>query len=58
MRPGMASPGAPGSRAKSFGPSLKRLLRRLAPDRVLVAVILLLAMVAVVLNTLGPQILG
>ncbi|MFF3568104.1 ABC transporter ATP-binding protein [Nocardia jiangxiensis] len=58
MRPGMPGPGAPGTKAKSFGPSLKRLLRRLAPDRVLVTVILALAVIAVVLNTLGPQILG
>lgn len=58
MRPGMANPGAPGAKARSFGPSLKRLLRRLAPDRVLVSVIVLLAVIAVVLNTLGPQILG
>ncbi|WP_067885453.1 ABC transporter ATP-binding protein [Nocardia vaccinii] len=58
MRPGMPGPGAPGTKAKSFGPSLKRLLRRLAPDRILVAVILVLAVIAVVLNTLGPQILG
>ncbi|MBY8856004.1 ABC transporter ATP-binding protein/permease [Nocardia sp. CA2R105] len=58
MRPGMPGPGAPGTKAKSFGPSLKRLLRRLAPDRVLVTVILVLAVIAVVLNTLGPQILG
>ncbi|MQY17785.1 ABC transporter ATP-binding protein [Nocardia macrotermitis] len=58
MRPGMPGPGAPGTKAKSFVPSLKRLLRRLAPDRVLVTVILVLAVIAVVLNTLGPQILG
>ncbi len=58
MRPGMPGPGAPGTKAKSFGPSLKRLLRRLAPDRILVTVILVLAVIAVVLNTLGPQILG
>ncbi|MBU3060312.1 ABC transporter ATP-binding protein/permease [Nocardia sp. NEAU-G5] len=58
MRPGMPNPGAPGSKAKSFGPSLQRLLRQLAPDRVYIAVILVLAVIAVVLNTLGPQILG
>lgn len=58
MRPGMPGPGAPGQKAKSFGPSLQRLLRRLAPDKAFVVVIFLLAVIAVVLNTIGPQILG
>ncbi|NEW42421.1 ABC transporter ATP-binding protein [Nocardia cyriacigeorgica] len=57
MRPG-AVPGAPDSKAKSFGPSLKRLLRRLAPERVSVIAIVTLVIVSVVLNTLGPYILG
>ncbi|WP_159844574.1 ABC transporter ATP-binding protein [Nocardia sp. CY41] len=58
MRPGMPTPGAPGTKAKSFGPSLKRLLRRLAPERVQVGVIVALVIVSVVLNTIGPYILG
>lgn len=58
MRPGGPMPGAPGQKAKSFGPTLKRLLRRLAPDRVAVIAILVLAVASVVMNTLGPQILG
>ncbi|WP_051021995.1 ABC transporter ATP-binding protein [Nocardia pneumoniae] len=58
MRPGMPSPGAPDAKAKSFGPSLKRLLRRLAPERVYVALIVVLVITSVVLNTLGPYILG
>ncbi|MBF6438058.1 ABC transporter ATP-binding protein [Nocardia cyriacigeorgica] len=57
MRPG-AVPGAPDSRPKSFGPSLKRLLRRLAPERANVIAIVTLVIVSVVLNTLGPYILG
>ncbi|MFE3441936.1 ABC transporter ATP-binding protein [Nocardia sp. NPDC059180] len=57
MRPG-AVPGAPDSKAKSFGPSLKRLLRRLAPERGSVIAIVTLVIVSVVLNTLGPYILG
>ncbi|PPJ06777.1 ABC transporter ATP-binding protein [Nocardia cyriacigeorgica] len=57
MRPG-AVPGAPDSKPKSFGPSLKRLLRRLAPERVNVIAIVTLVIVSVVLNTLGPYILG
>ncbi len=58
MRPGAPMPGAPGQKAKSFKPTLKRLLARLAPDRLFVAVVLLLTVAAVVMNTLGPQILG
>ncbi|WP_167478905.1 ABC transporter ATP-binding protein [Nocardia arthritidis] len=54
----MANAGSPDSKAKSFGPSLKRLLRRLAPERGYVAVIIGLAIVSVVLNTLGPYLLG
>ncbi len=58
MRPGAPPPGAPGTRAKSFGPSLKRLLRRLAPEKAYLAAILVLATASVVLTVLGPQILG
>ncbi|BDU03622.1 multidrug ABC transporter ATP-binding protein [Nocardia sputorum] len=54
----MPTPGAPGTKAKSFGPSLKRLLRRLAPERVQVGLIVALVIVSVVLNTIGPYILG
>ncbi|WP_406235381.1 ABC transporter ATP-binding protein [Nocardia sp. NBC_01009] len=58
MRPGMPNPGAPDAKAKSFKPSLQRLLARLAPERVYVVVIVLLVITAVVLNTLGPYIMG
>ncbi|RJO78025.1 ABC transporter ATP-binding protein [Nocardia panacis] len=58
MRPGAPNIGSPDAKAKSFTPSLKRLLRRLAPERGYVAVIVGLAIVSVVLNTLGPYILG
>ncbi|WP_433669823.1 ABC transporter ATP-binding protein [Nocardia sp. CA-136227] len=58
MRPGAPNPGAPDAKAKSFGPSLKRLLRMLAPDKAYLAVVFVLAVGSVVLNTLGPQILG
>ncbi|MFE9325871.1 ABC transporter ATP-binding protein [Nocardia sp. NPDC052278] len=58
MRPGAVNPGAPDAKAKSFGPSLQRLLRRLAPERLYVGVIVGLAIISVVLNTLGPYILG
>lgn len=58
MRPGGVTPGAPDAKPKSFGPSLKRLMRRLAPERVALTVIFVLAVASVILNTLGPQILG
>ncbi|WP_067574767.1 ABC transporter ATP-binding protein [Nocardia acidivorans] len=58
MRPGQPNPGAPDTKAKSFGPSLKRLMRRLAPERFYLSIVLALAVGSVVLNTLGPQILG
>ncbi|MFI9405813.1 ABC transporter ATP-binding protein [Nocardia sp. NPDC052316] len=58
MRPGMPAPGAPDAKPKSFVPSLKRLLRRLAPERLFVWLVVVLAIVSVVLNTLGPYLLG
>ncbi len=54
----MPAPGAPDAKPKSFGPSLKRLLRRLAPERMFVWLVVVLAIVSVVLNTLGPYLLG
>ncbi|BAD55106.1 ABC transporter ATP-binding protein [Nocardia farcinica] len=58
MRPGGPVPGAPDAKPKSFKPSLKRLLGRLAPERFYVWCIVVLAIVSVVLNTLGPYLLG
>jgi ATP-binding cassette subfamily B multidrug efflux pump len=50
--------GMPVEKAKSFGPSAKRLVGRLAPERTAVIVVLALGIIAVVLNVLGPKILG
>ncbi|MFJ4656246.1 ABC transporter ATP-binding protein [Nocardia sp. NPDC088792] len=58
MRPGAPNLGSPDAKAKSFGPSIKRLLRRLAPEKLLLSAVFTLAVASVVLNTLGPQILG
>ncbi|MEU4320510.1 ABC transporter ATP-binding protein [Nocardia fluminea] len=58
MRPGAPVPGAPGTKAKSFRPSLKRLVSRLAPEKFTVGVIIALVITSVVLNTLGPYLLG
>ena len=59
-RPGLAAPipGAPGTKPKSFGPSLQRLLNRLAPERASIIAIVALAITSVVLTTLGPNLLG
>jgi ATP-binding cassette subfamily B protein len=50
--------GMPAERSMNFGPSAKRLLRRLAPERPLVALVLLLAVGSVTLSVIGPRILG
>ncbi len=45
-------------KAMTFGPSLKRLLSRLKPERRLVGLIVALAVIGVVMNVVGPKILG
>src|SRR3954469_896829 len=50
--------GIPGDKSMNFMPSAKRLLRRLAPRRLQVGVVVLLAMCSVTLSVLGPKILG
>jgi ATP-binding cassette subfamily B protein len=60
-RPGgpmAAAPGAPGTKAMTFGPSVKRLLARLRPQRAMISVVLILASASVVLTVLAPKILG
>ena len=53
-----AGPGAPGTKAMTFGPSVKRLVGRLAPERAVLAVILFLAVASVVLTVVAPSVLG
>jgi ATP-binding cassette, subfamily B, multidrug efflux pump len=50
--------GMPAEKSMNFGPSAKRLLRRLAPERALALVVLALAVGSVTLMVLGPRILG
>jgi ATP-binding cassette, subfamily B, multidrug efflux pump len=50
--------GIPGDKSMDFGPSAKRLLRRLRPHRVQVFGVILLAIASVSLSVLGPKILG
>jgi ATP-binding cassette subfamily B protein len=52
------SMGMPAEKAMSFGPSARRLLRRLRPQRLRLAVVLALAVVSVGLAVTGPKILG
>ena len=63
-RPG--GPGGPGGlgmtlpaeKAKDFKGTFRRLLRRLRPERVIIAVVLGLAVVSVFFQVLGPWLLG
>ena len=50
--------GMVGQKSMDFGPSAKRLLGRLAPQRFKVAVVLLLAVASVTLSVAGPRILA
>jgi ATP-binding cassette, subfamily B, multidrug efflux pump len=61
-RPGGGPPwmgmGMPGEKSVDFGPSAKRLLRRLRPQRILVSLVVVLGTGSVILSVLGPRILG
>jgi ATP-binding cassette subfamily B protein len=48
----------PAEKSMNFGPSAKRLLRRLTPERPLALIVLLLAVCSVTLMVIGPRILG
>ncbi|MBX3194692.1 MAG: ABC transporter ATP-binding protein [Microbacteriaceae bacterium] len=50
--------GMPAEKSMNFGPSARRLLRRLAPERVGLVFVILLGVLSVVLAVLGPKILG
>jgi ATP-binding cassette, subfamily B, multidrug efflux pump len=50
--------GMVGQKANSFGPSAKRLVRRMAPERIRVIGVVTLAVVSVALMSIGPRILG
>jgi ATP-binding cassette, subfamily B, multidrug efflux pump len=56
--PGGGGMGMPAEKAMRFGPSAKRLLGRLAPERLGVVLVLVLGVVSVVLTVLGPRLLG
>ncbi len=50
--------GMPAEKAMTFGPSAKRLIGRLAPERALVITVILLGVVSVLLSVVGPALLG
>src|SRR5690625_939866 len=54
--PGTGTP--PGQKSQNFGPSLRRLLREVGGERVRLVVVVVLAVVAVGLQVLGPALLG
>jgi ATP-binding cassette subfamily B protein len=56
--PGRGPGGMVGQKASNFGPSAKRLLGRLAPQRVKLIGLILLAVASVVLSALAPRFLG
>jgi len=54
----MGGMGMPAEKSMNFGPSAKRLIGRLKPERALVVFVILLGVVSVVFSVLGPKILG
>ncbi|MGV1009930.1 MAG: ABC transporter ATP-binding protein [Dermatophilaceae bacterium] len=50
--------GQPGEKSMQFGPSARRLLGWLRPDRVRVGLVVLMTVVSVVLSSVGPKVLG
>ncbi|MFF2277282.1 ABC transporter ATP-binding protein [Agromyces sp. NPDC058126] len=54
----MGGMGMPAEKSMNFGPSAKRLIGRLKPERTLVVFVILLGIVSVVFSVLGPKILG
>jgi ATP-binding cassette subfamily B multidrug efflux pump len=58
MRGPMAAAGPPSKKPMDFGPSARRLLKRLSPDKFAVGLVLVLAAMSVVLSVVAPKILG
>jgi ATP-binding cassette, subfamily B, multidrug efflux pump len=56
--PGWGSMGMPAEKSMDFGPSARRLLGRLAPERLGVLVVVVLGVISVTLNVIGPLVLG
>jgi ATP-binding cassette subfamily B protein len=58
QRRGPMSMGMPAEKSQNFGPSAKRLLSLLRPERTALYAVLALAVSSVALNAVGPKILG
>ncbi|WP_414709320.1 ABC transporter ATP-binding protein [Pseudonocardia sp.] len=56
--PPWAGMGMPAERSLAFGPSARRLLGRLAPERLRVLAVVVLAVLSVALSSVGPLVLG
>jgi ATP-binding cassette, subfamily B, multidrug efflux pump len=56
--PGMMGMGLPPAKAKDFRGSLRRLFGTLGPERPLIILVVLLGIVSVTFNVVGPKILG
>ena len=54
----MMSAGMPAEKSMTFWPSARRLVARLAPERTLAVLVLLLSAVGITLSVIGPKILG
>ncbi len=54
----MSSAAVPLEKSMNFGPSTRRLLRRMGPERSRLALVVVLAVVSVSLVVLGPRVLG
>lgn len=54
----MRGRGGPPQKALSFGPSLKRILRLMAPDKMRMAAVVAMAAISVGLSVVAPKILG
>ena len=50
--------GGVGQKAANFGPSVRRLLKQLAPHKAKVGLLLVAAVISVALSSIGPRILG
>jgi ATP-binding cassette subfamily B protein len=56
--PPWAGMGMPAEKSLAFGPSARRLLRRLAPERFGVVAVVVLGVLSVALSSVGPLVLG
>ena len=52
------SMGMPAEKSLNFGPSAKRLLRRMNPERIGLIAVVLLGVISVVFSVIGPKLLG